>query len=132
MSASTVTNSPTDRLTGKRPASTSGITPSMTTRRRPPEASGEGATAAAGAGVVALTEELIGIGVHRDDPETARLEPVRHRPTGLARVARRAHHGDGLRALEDLLRAARHLDGKRIGRRIIPGWRGVAPGPAPA
>ena len=34
-SASTVTVSPTARLAGNRPASTSGVTASMTTRRRP-------------------------------------------------------------------------------------------------
>src|ERR1043166_3799859 len=35
MSASTSTTSPTARLAGKRPSSTEGVTPSMTTRRRP-------------------------------------------------------------------------------------------------
>ena len=34
-SASTVTRSPTERLAGKRPASISGVTASITTRRRP-------------------------------------------------------------------------------------------------
>src|ERR1043166_3995556 len=57
MSPSTITASPSTRLMGKRPPSISGLTPSMTTRRRP-SSNGPGSAVGPGAGAGGLVRDL--------------------------------------------------------------------------
>src|SRR5205823_11122511 len=56
-----------------------------------------------------LAEEGFRVRVDRDNAKSPALEALRHRAAGLARVAGRAHHRDGLRPLEDLAGRPRHV-----------------------
>src|SRR6266849_4544061 len=99
MSASTTTPSPTVRLTGNRPASTTGNTASMTTRRR---ASGRSRGKVAWERAEAVTRRLAG--ARATDSIVARCAPTVGRPIrrfdsgggGLLDLVERADHGRAL------------------------------------
>src|SRR6266853_2152994 len=62
----------------------------------------------------ALAEKLVGERVDRDYPKASLLQSRRHRAAGLARVARRAYHGDGARSAKYLLRRFHAFEHNRV------------------